>query len=238
MKHALTVAFIASAFAAVPAAAAPIVYTSAAAFGAATTGVTTNGFENVAANGSTWILSSGSYHQPGFTFTQTTNNAFNSGPNGANSPYYYNWGTGAVINTPYSPDYAPNSVLTVTFDTAQTAFALDLGVFYGLGFPVQYGLPVTIGTSQGNFTVNTATTQTLTFFGLTSDTAFTSFTIGGVPNPAGFSPSIVLDNLSFGSANVTAPVPEPATWAMMLVGFGMVGAAVRRRQAKTSVAFG
>lgn len=26
-----------------------------------------------------------------------------------------------------------------------------------------------------------------------------------------------------------APVPEPATWAMMLVGFGLAGAAVRRR---------
>lgn len=31
-------------------------------------------------------------------------------------------------------------------------------------------------------------------------------------------------------------VPEPATWAMMIVGFGLVGAAVRRR--KTAVAFG
>ena len=32
-------------------------------------------------------------------------------------------------------------------------------------------------------------------------------------------------------------VPEPATWAMMLVGFGMVGAAVRRGQ-KVAVSFG
>jgi hypothetical protein len=45
-------------------------------------------------------------------------------------------------------------------------------------------------------------------------------------------------------ANVTAtssaigPVPEPATWAMMLVGFGMVGGAARyrRRAAKLSCA--
>lgn len=28
---------------------------------------------------------------------------------------------------------------------------------------------------------------------------------------------------------VTAPVPEPATWAMMIVGFGLSGAALRRR---------
>lgn len=31
-------------------------------------------------------------------------------------------------------------------------------------------------------------------------------------------------------------VPEPATWAMLVIGFGMVGAAARRRQAGASVA--
>ncbi|KTT75931.1 PEPxxWA-CTERM sorting domain-containing protein [Sphingomonas endophytica] len=31
-------------------------------------------------------------------------------------------------------------------------------------------------------------------------------------------------------SGVPAAVPEPATWAMMLLGFGMVGAAVRRRR--------
>lgn len=32
-------------------------------------------------------------------------------------------------------------------------------------------------------------------------------------------------------AQVAAPVPEPATWAMMLAGFGMLGFAMRRRPA-------
>ena len=32
-----------------------------------------------------------------------------------------------------------------------------------------------------------------------------------------------------------ASVPEPATWAMLIAGFGMVGAAVRRR--RTTIAF-
>lgn len=39
------------------------------------------------------------------------------------------------------------------------------------------------------------------------------------------------DSVSFGAA--TAAVPEPATWALMLVGFGAVGSALRRRQKVT-----
>ncbi|QMW24588.1 PEP-CTERM sorting domain-containing protein [Sandaracinobacteroides saxicola] len=37
------------------------------------------------------------------------------------------------------------------------------------------------------------------------------------------------DNITFGSA--TPGIPEPATWAMMIIGFGMVGSALRRRTA-------
>jgi hypothetical protein len=37
--------------------------------------------------------------------------------------------------------------------------------------------------------------------------------------------------------NAVPAVPEPATWAMMLAGFGIVGGAMRRRQ-RTSVSFG
>ncbi len=39
-------------------------------------------------------------------------------------------------------------------------------------------------------------------------------------------------SISFGNA-----VPEPATWALMILGFGAVGGAMRRRQVKTSVRF-
>lgn len=33
-----------------------------------------------------------------------------------------------------------------------------------------------------------------------------------------------------GTINVAPPVPEPATWAMMLLGFGAIGYAMRRRR--------
>ena len=43
-------------------------------------------------------------------------------------------------------------------------------------------------------------------------------------------------NVSIDNVSVTA-VPEPAAWAMMVGGFGMIGAAMRRRQRSTSVRF-
>jgi hypothetical protein len=38
----------------------------------------------------------------------------------------------------------------------------------------------------------------------------------------------VIDNIVF--QNVTTAVPEPATWAMMLMGFGAIGFGLRRRK--------
>lgn len=35
---------------------------------------------------------------------------------------------------------------------------------------------------------------------------------------------------------LTSPVPEPATWAMMVAGFGLIGVALRSRRTKTSFA--
>ena len=67
---------------------------------------------------------------------------------------------------------------------------------------------------------------------------FTATTRGGVPLPA-FAPAGAFearqDDAQYGffiSGDLTAPaVPEPSSWAMMIVGFGIVGAGVRRRRA-------
>jgi hypothetical protein len=243
MKYLITAALVLGAVAAAPANAAPTVYGSLAAFSAATTGVSTTDFEGQPAGTGTWLFAGGNvpYAFPGLTISQTPNpasiywNAFRNDP--AVTPYYYNWGTGDVINTPYG------GTLTITFNTAVTAFSVDLGSFYDDGLSstpagapsTLYGKDVTVGTAQGSFLVDLNSSQTLKFFGVTSDTAFTSFTITGIGTDA--TASTVLDNVRFGSASAAA-VPEPATWAMMIVGFGMVGAGMRRRQAKTTVAFG
>ncbi len=39
-----------------------------------------------------------------------------------------------------------------------------------------------------------------------------------------------ITNLTFETGSFNGGVPEPATWAMMLAGFGLIGATMRRRQ--------
>ena len=37
--------------------------------------------------------------------------------------------------------------------------------------------------------------------------------------------------INYTPVDVAAAVPEPTTWAMMIMGFGLVGSAMRRRNA-------
>jgi hypothetical protein len=60
--------------------------------------------------------------------------------------------------------------------------------------------------------------------GLGASTGF-DFSTVGMTNPGGPQPAI--SHLAFYTAAV---IPEPATWAMLIAGFGAVGAGMRRRQ--------
>lgn len=51
-----------------------------------------------------------------------------------------------------------------------------------------------------------------------------------IGTPTGLPPMALLDGVS-----LTAAVPEPATWAMTIVGFGLVGGALRRRSRSGAV---
>ena len=66
-----------------------------------------------------------------------------------------------------------------------------------------------------------------TAFGVTFDGVAKSVDFGGVAN------QIAFDNITLGSSTPGNPgvpgVPEPTTWAMLIAGFGLVGAAMRRR---------
>jgi hypothetical protein len=60
--------------------------------------------------------------------------------------------------------------------------------------------------------------------GVTFNGTARSISFGGVAN------QIVFDDITFGSATPGPAVPEPASWAMLITGFGLTGAAMRRRR--------
>jgi len=66
------------------------------------------------------------------------------------------------------------------------------------------------------FTLNLAGVQSFTMF--TGDTN------------ANLGPGVQLDNVRFDTPANTGGVPEPASWALMIVGFGCAGTAMRRRR--------
>jgi len=136
-----------------------------------------------------------------------------------------------IADDVYGSDYlewedANPQVLTVHFETAVNAVGFDFMEVRG------HASLFTIGGAGGSFQVLTGGTSS--FFGLFSDVAFDTLTISAPadgPVPGNFA---TLDNFSFGA--LRGGVPEPGAWALMLVGFGGLGAMLRRdrRRAKVS----
>jgi hypothetical protein len=138
------------------------------------------------------------------------------------------------LNTAYNQGGTPASF------SAASAFTLNSGSFTGAW---SNGLIISVvGLVNGaqaysdNFTVNTAG-PSLHTFDWTNLSSVTFSSAGGTN--AGFNASgnqFVLDNLTISSA--VAAVPEPASWAMMILGMGAVGFAMRRRKnVNTTVRF-
>ena len=123
------------------------------------------------------------------------------------------------------------SVATVAGQQYRVNFFLG-GNFEGA--PAVKNVGVSTGGAATNFTYTSTTprfdgyAQYDYFF--TATGAATNLTFASLDNTAF---GAVLDNVSISS--VTS-VPEPATWAMMIGGFGIVGGALRRRQSKLALA--
>jgi hypothetical protein len=74
------------------------------------------------------------------------------------------------------------------------------------------------------------------FFGFTSNTPIQSVRVWSSDTSNGTVGlrANMIDNIAFSSAN---PVPEPAIWGTMLLGFAIVGSAMRRKQAVLRVRY-
>lgn len=104
------------------------------------------------------------------------------------------------------------------------------GSFVDLG----YGNTATVaGTIQGGLDgaaiglVNTAANGGTSTFGLANEQRFTRYLITTrIGGDVSFLGTL---GQGFALQAVTATVPEPATWGLLLVGFGLVGVAARRR---------
>ena len=181
------------------------IYTSRAAFMAATTGQVTEDFEENASGTTTFYA--GTYS--GSTFSIV------GGPRMYTvDPDYdplYQWNSGDVL------DFETFNG-TITVSPGITALGFDFGNptgFQGAGFVTINGVNYTL---LGQPTFN--------FWGIVDTNP-----IGTINWNDGLG---IMDNVTTGFAGVV--VPEPSTWAVLLLGFGAVGAGMRRRKVSLSYA--
>lgn len=114
----------------------------------------------------------------------------------------------------------PSSSFT---DRGPVVYGPDFGMFsaFPLTTPIRF-------TNGDNFIGLRATTNGQDFYGF-------AYTTNAVLNSYGF--ETVAGRAITATTEQVAAVPEPGTWALMVLGFGAVGYAMRRRRATVRVAF-
>ena len=177
-------------------------------------------------------------HSYGFGAEGTTANLAASYGTPGEDPSLWTTGFGDLTNI-YFNDADGDTTLTLrlTADAGYEVdlYGFDLASFFTAGQTIQ-GLRVRDVTgnadlfSQGVTAVSGVTHNSFDFAnGLSANTLEIVVDLTGL---GGLSDDIGLDNVRFGQTLLpVGGVPEPATWAMMIGGFGLVGAAARRRTA-------
>ena len=122
---------------------------------------------------------------------------------------------------------------------ATLAFTTPLSYLSFLwGSPDTYNL-LTLVSDRGAYTFDVAG---LDFPVRNGDQSFSQYvqfttTMGETIRSVTFTNVPAVDAFETANFNVTTAVPEPGTWAMMLVGFGMMGASMRYRRRNAKVVY-
>lgn len=158
----------------------------------------------------------------GVTFSSTTANSV-IGTGG------YGLGNNGFSNAPIIGLNSSNDTMTLTFDTAIASFGL------GINYAPGYGDPV-IAAYDGSGTL-IASFNLASLAPISTPGAFNAFAFRGIDGGGTAIKSFTLSGAYIiASANTGSPppavggVPEPSTWAMLIVGFGFVGSAMRNRR--------
>jgi PEP-CTERM motif len=148
--------------------------------------------------------------------------------------------TGDTANVTTSGNFQVNDPLTsAAFNIAGAgagtfSFATRFGQFGAIAF---FSRSNSIGGSD-LFDFTGANVNIANSFGPFAGTGvFALSQFQNVQTSAGLLSFNAASNIVYSGALGTPAVPEPATWAMLVMGFGLVGAALRRRQATVRVTY-
>lgn len=204
----------------IPTQAAVTFYTTQDSFSAATINPqTTETFETAPPGGTNWYQYG--YNGNGFAVVGANYYTVTVDAGYGHASDWYDWRSGDSLF------YGPGGTATFYFNQPVTAFSIDLATF------LSDAGTVTVAGDGFSTTVQTAHNPTRTFFGLTSDIGLSSFTLKTNNLSNGLADNFTIASISA----TTAAVPEPAAWAMMLVGFGLIGRASRDRRRRTIIAY-
>ncbi len=161
---------------------------------------------------------------PGWVNSGGTNGQFQPGSSSGNFAYFDYVPDGATVA--YTNGGSIVQTLTATAVAGHTySLFTDFGVRHDVGNPGSITLSIgatNIGASGAYPTSGTWSTYSAVYTATAADAgAAITVTLGSSGGQGDFDNVRVTDTA----------VPEPATWALMLTGFGLVGAATRRRVA-------
>ena len=183
-------------------------------------------FDEFAPANTNGVIPSNRYASLGVTIQATDDGStFGGIANGDPGNWDLNGTNGAIFSGFNGPSYS----MSFLFASDITTFSLDAARAAGSsdGTITLYGYLNGSLTSSNSVVLGAINSwSTVGLMGL-----FDQVTVTGTGT--GFHP-FGIDNVNFSSGPVAGPVPEPGTWAMMLLGFGGVGMTMRRSRRRNS----